>query len=97
MIGTLPFVVGALASYYLALSVAREDGPFAVFLWLRNQHTDDDWIGRGLRCIVCMSCWSGLAVTIGLCLFGYADVWAWPIVWLGLAGASVVIDRYWRR
>lgn len=90
-------VLASLATYYLALSITREDGPFAVFLALRNAYTTDDWIGRGLRCIVCMSCWTGLLITIGLCLLGHVDVWDWPIVWLGLAGASVVIDRYWRR
>lgn len=90
-------VLAALATYYLALSVAREDGPFGVFLALRNAHTDDDWIGRGLRCVVCMSCWASLIVTIALSLLGHTDPWDWPIVWLGLAGASVVIDRYWKR
>lgn len=90
-------VLAALATYYLALSVAREDGPFGLFLALRNAHTDDDWIGRGLRCLVCMSCWTALVVTIVISVLGHADPWDWPIVWLGLAGASVVIDKYWKR
>jgi len=91
------FLVAALATYYLALSVAREDGPFAMFLWLRNQFTDEGWFSRGLRCVVCMSCWTALLVTILVTLLGHADPWDWSVVWLGLAGASVVIDRYWRR
>lgn len=91
------YLFAAFATYYLALSITREDGPFAIFLALRNSYTADDWLGRGLRCIVCMSCWSGLLVTVGITLLGHADPWDWPIVWLGLAGASVVIDRYWRR
>jgi len=86
------FVVAAFAAYYLALSLAREDGPGGVFLALRNAYTKDDWIGRGLRCTVCMSCWTALLVA-GLHFFGYD----WPIWWLGLAGASVTIDKYWKR
>lgn len=98
MIRPMTAVVAAFATYYLALSITREDGPGGVFLALRNRYTDDaSWVARGLRCIVCMSCWTALLVTIGLCLLGHVDPWDWPLVWLGLAGASTVIDRYWRR
>lgn len=92
----MTYVLAAFATYYLALSIAREDGPFAVFLILRNAYTADDWLGRGLRCLVCMSCWTGLLITLYLLWFGSVGG-DWPIVWLGLAGTSVVIDRYWRR
>lgn len=93
----LDFVIGALATYYLALSVTKQDGPFEMFLKLRNLWTDNDWIGRGIRCHVCVSLYSALIVTIGAVLLGWADVWAWPLVWLGLAGASVMLDKYWSR
>jgi hypothetical protein len=91
------YIIASFATYYLALSIAREDGPFGVFLALRNRATDDNWIGRGLRCIVCLSCWTGLLWAVLLGLLGYYDLYVWPVVWMGLAGASVVIDRYWRR
>ena len=91
------FLIASFATYYLALGIAREDGPFAVFLWLRNQFTSEDWFSRGLRCVVCLSCWTGLLWAVVLELLGQYDIWLWPVVWLGLAGASVVIDRYWRR
>lgn len=91
------YVLAALATYYGALSITSQDGPFNVFQWLRNQFTQDDWIGRGVRCIVCMSCWVGLAVVAWLVGWGQAALIDLPIVWLGLAGASVVLDRYWKR
>lgn len=97
MITLTNYILAAFATYYLALSITREDGPFGVFLRLRNHFAQDDWKGRGVRCIVCMSCWTGLVVVVGLVLLGDADVWAFPIVWFGLAGGSVVIDRYWKR
>jgi hypothetical protein len=91
------YLLAALATYYLALSITREDGPFAMFLALRNRFATDTWIARGLRCLVCMSCWTGLLLALQLLWMGqilWSDV---PLVWLGLAGASVVIDKYWRR
>jgi hypothetical protein len=97
MLNLTTYIIASFATYYLALSIAREDGPFGVFLALRNAHTEDDWVGRGLRCIVCLSCWTGLLWAVLLALLGAYDVWYWPIVWLALAGAAVVIDRYWRR
>lgn len=91
------FVIGSFATYYLALSITREDGPGGVFLALRNRFTADDWIARGVRCLVCMSCWTALLVTLIVTTLGHADPWDWPVTWLGLAGASVVIDKWWRR
>lgn len=97
MLRLTDYIIAAFATYYMALAIAREDGPGGVFLTIRNRYTDDNWLGRGLRCVVCLSCWTALVVVMGLTLLGYGDVWAWPITWMGLSGASVVIDRYWRR
>ena len=48
MIRPMTAVVAAFATYYLALSIAREDGPGGVFVSLRNRYTDDaSWIARG--------------------------------------------------
>ena len=90
------FVAASLATYYLALGITSQDGPFAVFLALRNRFVKDTWLARGLRCLVCMSCWTGLLATLYLLwLREVGD--EWPIVWLGVAGASVAIDKWWRR
>jgi len=32
------YLFAALATYYAALSISREDGPFAVFLWRHPPH-----------------------------------------------------------
>ncbi len=90
------YVLAAFATYYLALSIAREDGPFAMFLALRNRFTEDTWFARGLRCIVCMSCWTALLFTLVLVALGSA-AWDAFVLWPALAGASTVLDRYWRR
>lgn len=92
--------LAAFATYYLSYSISNDeiDGPWNAFKALRNVWTDPkDWKARGIRCIVCVSCWVALLWALLLGLLGYYDVWIWPIVWLGLAGASVVIGRYWQR
>lgn len=94
------FLVAALGVYYLSYSISNPeiDGPWDAFKRLRGIWTDQhDWKARGVRCVVCVSCWAALLWTIGLGLLGYIDVWAWPIVWLGLAGGSVIFARYWQR
>ena len=93
----LEFTLAALATYYVALSVTKQDGPWEVFGRLRAHWSANDWKGRGIRCHVCVSLYSALGVTGLLLLLGWADLAAAPVVWLGLAGASVLIDKYWSR
>lgn len=91
------YLFAAFATYYAALSMSREDGPFAVFLWLRNRFTRDTWLARGIRCIVCVSCYTAALAAYGLWAAGHVRTIDTPVVWLGLAGASVILDRYWKR
>lgn len=96
MIGALNFLVSALAVYYAADAISQRDGPAGVFARLRARW-DTGYLGKGVRCIICVSAWAALPVTIGLGVLGYADPWAWPIVWLGLSGGAVLIDKVWKR
>lgn len=93
----LNFIIASLATYYAALSITKQDGPWEVFGKLRAHWSENDWKGRGIRCHVCVSAYTALLVTIGAGLLGWADAWAWPLTWLGLAGASVVLNKYWER
>ena len=90
------FTIAALATYYTARTIAQEDGPFGVFDRLRLR-LNSGYLGKGIRCVVCVSAYTGLAAALFLALFGLYDVWLWPLVWLGLAGASVKISEYWKR
>ena len=89
------YLFAACATYYAALSISREDGLFAAFLWLRNRFTRDMLAGARIRCIVCVSCYTAALAT---CERRRPGMWAIdaPLVWLGLAGASVILDRYWK-
>lgn len=81
------FVIAGLAVYAVSYSIARLDGPFDVFSFMRgkvdpNQRT---WIGRGINCVLCVSIWVALIVALLL--------QASTIEWLGMAGVTFAIDR----
>lgn len=90
------FAIASFATYYTARTIAEEHGPFGVFDRLRARW-NAGYLGAGLRCIVCVSAYTGLGWALFLALLGLYDVWLWPLVWFGLAGASVKINDYWRR
>lgn len=91
-------LLGSLATYYLALSVTRMEGPWAIFDKLRVALShSNDWKARGIMCLVCVSLYSALVVVVGLWALGRLDPYDAPLVWLGLAGASVMLDKYWQR
>lgn len=90
--------IGALAAYRVGLMVSEEAGPFAIFTRLRNRWTDDeDWKATGIRCLRCVSFWAALAVAGGLVALGRATLFELPLLWLALAGAAILIDKYWKR
>lgn len=87
-------ILGAFATYYVALSISQEDGPFNIFAMIRGWLTQG-WIARGIRCLVCVSCYTGFLVA-----FVIVQPFEWRfflVAWLGMAGASVTIDRWWKR
>lgn len=90
------FIIASLATYRVGRMVAVEDGPGDVFVSLRSRLDPDQrtWVGKGLNCVLCVAFWAALPVAILACVLGWADVWAWPIVWLGLAGAAAVIWKW---
>lgn len=90
----LIFALAALAVYRLSRMISDEEGPFAVFTWLRGLTKPDTWIGRGMECIMCVSVWIALPVMVMITVLGYADVWIWPLTWLALSAVTVIIRRW---
>ena len=90
------FIIAALATYYTALVIAEHDGPFGVFDRLRMR-INRGYAGKGIRCVVCVSAYMGACWALFLALFGFYDVWTWPVVAFGLAGASVLVNKVWKR
>lgn len=97
----LPLLLATLAAYRLAYLVAMEDGPFALAEGLRGwvattwpptiQHglKIESWQSRGINCPLCVSFW--LALPAGAGVVGWS--WDLPLVWLGIAGAVLVIHK----
>ena len=83
----LGFALAVLATYRIARMIAREDGPFDVFMRIRDQFPQEYWIGRGLNCVLCLSFWISLpaALLAGL---------PWHIGWMGVAGGTMVLFIY---
>lgn len=82
------FALALLAVFRVAWLITREEGPFAMFVWLR-EHVDRNqqtWLGRGLNCCNCVSFWVALAAAI---VIG-GD---WLLNWLALAGGVVLINK----
>lgn len=88
--------LAALATYYAARVISSEDGPFGVFDKLRMRW-DTGYLGKGVRCVVCVSAYTALPITMLLVIVGGWNESLWPVWWLGLAGASVTIDKWWKR
>jgi hypothetical protein len=75
--------------------VALEEGPFSIFLKLREHFPQNKgWVGRGLACPMCISFWVAMV---------FAAWWFWPwlaagvafyiVAFLALSGAVVIIYR----
>ncbi len=90
----LIFALAALAVYRLSRMITDEEGPFAVFTKLRGFYPPVDWVGRGLECIMCVSVWVAFLATIMVTVLGYADAWLWPLTWLALSAATVLIRKW---
>ena len=68
-IPVLPFwlmlVIAGLATYRLARMLSREEGPWSLFLLTRKKIDPEQktWIGRGIRCPLCLGFWVGIVLT----------------------------------
>lgn len=88
----IAILLSGFAVYRAAKMVATEEGPFSVFLNLRNRFLGDSWIDRGLHCPLCVGFWFALwaAVTIGLRL----DMIAWVMpIWFAIAGVQAFLQE----
>lgn len=82
------FFLAALAVFRVAWLITREEGPFAVFVLMREKIDPQQmtWIGRGLNCVNCVSFW--VALIAAFMLGG-----DWLLNGLAIAGALVLINK----
>jgi len=82
------FILAALAVFRVSWMITREEGPFAVFVTMREKIDPQQmtWIGRGLNCCNCVSVW--IALVAALLIGG-----DWLLNWLGIAGAVLIFNK----
>lgn len=88
---TLHLILAILATYRIAAMIARERGPYDVFVtvrsWVHMRYGEKSWQGEGISCPLCISFWTALPIALVI----VPDPWLWPLWWLGIAGAAVVL------
>jgi hypothetical protein len=83
-------VMAGLAVYAAARSIASEEGPFSLFLRLRDRAGQATWWGRGVHCAACLSFWGGLFAAL---LVG-ADTWRqFLLLWGAIAAIATILWR----
>lgn len=95
--GLFDLLLAAFATYRLGRMLSQEDGPFELFAWFRGRFTGNNWVATGVRCFYCVSFWVALLLSVGLFLLNDIDVPHILLVWPGIAGAAIVIEKYWLR
>lgn len=90
----LTFLVAILAAYRIAHMVAREEGPFSVFAWIRGKldPNQSSWVGRGLNCAACVSVWTSLVVVLAILYL--PETLMIPLAfWLAVAGGGLILNK----
>ena len=93
MESALLFLMQSLATYRLALLITTEEGPFELAARFRNLFLSDNWLGRGVRCFYCVSFWVAMCVF----LLSLHPIGKLIVMWLGIAGGALIVERYWKR
>ena len=84
-VDVLTLILAMLAVYRVSHMIALEEGPFSVFSWVHGKMNQSTWIGRGLRCTLCISFWlAGLATWI---------IGGTVLEWLGIAGGVLTLHQ----
>ncbi len=85
----LLFAVSVLATWRITALVAYESGPFRILERLRRLLVVIR-LGRLVSCFHCLGLW----IAAGVALIVYRWDLATVLVWLGLAGAVSIIERW---
>jgi hypothetical protein len=83
----LTFSLVTLAVYRISYMIALEEGPFGMIASIRERidPNQTSWLGRGVRCVACVSFWLSLIAAL--------MIQATALEWLGIAGGVLLIHR----
>ena len=84
------WLIGSFAVYEAARTIATGEGPFSIFLKLRDRVGQNSWFGRGLNCGACLSFWGGLIAAALI----WPNTWReFLLLWGGIAGGATLLWR----
>jgi hypothetical protein len=82
------FVLAIFAVWRVTHLLAREDGPWDVFLRLRRTPV----LGKAVACFYCLSVW----VSVPFAFFLRGNAVETLVGWLALSGAAILLERMTR-
>jgi hypothetical protein len=91
-ISWLEFVAGCLATFRLALLIAKEDGPADTTKKLRLL-IPPGWMRRGFSCEWCQSFWWGMAIALFFAATHRLDWVDFPLYWLAFSASAIVLNQ----
>jgi hypothetical protein len=89
----IAILLSGLAVYRAAKMIATEEGPFSLFLKLRNRFLGDSWIDRGLHCPLCVGFWLALIPAIWINIYFVQYVIYIPVLWFAVAGVQAFVQE----
>lgn len=90
----LELVIGALATYRLALLVSKESGPAWVFAKLRKLPPPKSSAREGLSCQWCVSVYVAALVCLVYYWIGLRmHAGSWILHWLALSSGAITINQ----
>lgn len=96
----LDLIIAALATWRISYMLVNEDGPGDVFIAMRQAMGAFDLdqngvaltsVGRGIKCIYCVSAWVGLWCTVVVLIA------PWLLLPFALSTAAIWLNRIIRR
>lgn len=89
------FLLGALATYRLAILISKEAGPGFIFRKLRRapdakKHPS---VKAGLSCPLCLGMWFGAAIAGYYIWMGWITWAESPLYWLAFSAVAVVLNQ----
>jgi hypothetical protein len=85
------FLIAALATWRLAFLLARERGPWDIFVRVRRA-VGSGFGGELFKCVKCVGLW----LAIPFAFFVRGDWVELVVIWLALAGVTALIDEWTR-
>lgn len=87
------FMLGALATYRLALMFSKESGPGRIFQRLRKAPPPRSSAREGLSCPFCLSIWFAVAITGYYIWLGLVTLPMSPVYILALSAVAVCLNQ----